>query len=147
MSDSGKLSADERAAVKQRAAELKAEQKRATAAEKAAGALQDVLAAIAEIPEPERSIAQGIHDIVTATAPHLAPRTYYGMPAYAKDGKVLCFYQPGAKFKTRYGTLGFEHPANLDDGDMWATHFAVIELTPEVRERITTLVQRAAGTE
>lgn len=132
------FSAEERAAMKDRAQELK------SASTREAG-LKDLLGKVAELPEPDRSMAERIHAIVTATAPDLAPRTYYGMPAYARNGKVLCFFQPSSKFKVRYSTLGFEQEASLDDGTMWPTAFALTELTPAVEARIAELVKRAAS--
>jgi uncharacterized protein YdhG (YjbR/CyaY superfamily) len=101
--------------------------------------------AIAALPEPDRTIADGIHAIVAAAAPELAPRTWYGMPAYAKDDKVVCFFQPASKFKARYGTLGFQDSARLDDGPMWPVAYAVTELTDAVQAQIRELVLRAVG--
>ncbi len=105
----------------------------------------DVLAKIREMAEPDRAMAKRIHAIVKASAPGLSPRTWYGMPAYAKDGKVVCFFQSGQKFKSRYATLGFQDKASLDDGTMWPTAFALTRLTPEVEARIAELVKKAAG--
>jgi uncharacterized protein YdhG (YjbR/CyaY superfamily) len=105
----------------------------------------DVLAKIAEMTKPDRVIAERIHAIVKAKAPTLSPKTWYGMPAYAKDGKVICFFQSGAKFKSRYATFGFQQDANLDDGDFWPTSFAVNRLTPAIEEKIGKLVKRAAS--
>jgi uncharacterized protein YdhG (YjbR/CyaY superfamily) len=133
---SGAFSAEERAAMKERAREGKAT---------AADGESDVLAKIAEMTELDRALAERIHAIVKAAAPDLAPRTYYGMPAYAKGGKVVCFFQPAQKFETRYATLGFQDSANLDDGAMWPTVYALAELTPAVEDRITALVQRAVS--
>ena len=107
--------------------------------------IAEVLAKIAEMPPSDRRIAEGIHELVTRAAPRLAPRTWYGMPAYALDGKVICFFQNAGKFKARYGTLGFSDKAKLDEGEMWPASFAVTELTPEVEARITELVKRAVG--
>jgi uncharacterized protein YdhG (YjbR/CyaY superfamily) len=104
---------------------------------------QDVREKIAEMPQPDRGLAERIHALVRETAPDLAPRTWYGMPAYAKDGKVLCYFQAASKFKSRYGTFGFNDTASLDDGPMWPTSFALTELTPAVEKRIATLVKRA----
>jgi uncharacterized protein YdhG (YjbR/CyaY superfamily) len=104
----------------------------------------DVLAKIAELRDPDRVIAGRIHAIVKATAPDLTPRTWYGQPAYAKDGNVVCFFQPSQKFKTRYATLGFSDKANLDEGDMWPTAYALKELTPGLEARIAELVKAAA---
>ena len=105
----------------------------------------EVLATIAAMPEPDRTIAERVHAIVSASAPVLSPRLWYGMPAYAKDGKVVCFFQSAQKFKTRYATLGFQHEANLDEGAMWPVAFAVKELTAAEEARIAALVQRAAS--
>jgi len=105
----------------------------------------DVLARIAEMPKPDRVIAERIHAIVKAKAPTLSPKTWYGMPAYTKDGKVICFFQSGAKFKSRYATLGFQQDANLDDGDFWATSFALNRLTPAIEEKISKLIKKAAS--
>jgi uncharacterized protein YdhG (YjbR/CyaY superfamily) len=105
----------------------------------------EVLATIAAMPEPDRAIAERLHAIVSASAPVLSPRLWYGMPAYAKDGKVVCFFQSAQKFKTRYATFGFQHEANLDEGAMWPVAFAVKELTAAEEARIAALVQRAAS--
>ncbi|MFI5286350.1 MAG: iron chaperone [Candidatus Dormibacteria bacterium] len=105
----------------------------------------DVLAKIAEMPKSDRVIAERIHAIVKANAPNLTPKTWYGMPAYAKDGKVICFFQSGAKFKSRYATFGFQQDANLDDGDFWPTSYAVNRLTAAIEEEIGKLVKKAAG--
>jgi uncharacterized protein YdhG (YjbR/CyaY superfamily) len=105
----------------------------------------EVLAKIAELPQPDRAIAERIHDLVKKAAPQLAPRTWYGMPAYSLDGKVLCFFQPASKFKARYGTLGFTDKATLDDGKLWPTSFAVTELDAKVDEKISNLVKAAVG--
>jgi uncharacterized protein YdhG (YjbR/CyaY superfamily) len=139
---SGGFSDDERAAMKERAKELKAEARRG--ADRAEGE-RELLARIAEMPEPDRGLAERIHAIVTSTAPALAPKTWYGMPAYAKDGKVLCFFQSAAKFKARYPTLGFSDEANLDDGAMWPTSFALKELNAAEETRITALVKKAVS--
>jgi uncharacterized protein YdhG (YjbR/CyaY superfamily) len=133
------LSAEERAAMK----ETLSERRRARSGE--ADGENDVLAKIAEMAEPDRVMAERIHAIVKAKAPALTPRTWYGMPAYAKDGKVICFFQSGQKFKSRYATLGFQQDANLDEGDIWPTSFALQKLTAAVEERIGTLVKRAAS--
>jgi len=127
---------EERAAMKERAREVRAG---------GADGERDVLAKIAAMPEPDRSLATRVHAIVTATAPDLAPRTWYGMPAYARGGKVVCFFQDARKFKTRYATLGFSDQARLDDGAMWPTAFALKELTPAVEARIVALVKQALG--
>jgi uncharacterized protein YdhG (YjbR/CyaY superfamily) len=129
-----KFSAEERAAMKERARELKAE-----------ASESDLLAKIAEMPEPDRGMAERLHAVIKATAPELAPRTYYGMPAYAKDGTVLCFFQPAHKFKARYATFGFNDGANLDDGAMWPTAFALKELTAAEEATISELVKRAVA--
>jgi len=141
---SGGLSADERAAVKERAQELKTAAQRGSRASKADGE-KDLLAKIAEMPEPDRAIAKRLHAIVTKTAPDLAPRTWYGMPAYAKGGKVVCFFQSAQKFKTRYATLGFSDSANLDAGAMWPTSYALKKLTAAEEAKIVALVARAVG--
>jgi uncharacterized protein YdhG (YjbR/CyaY superfamily) len=105
----------------------------------------ELRAKIAEMPEHDRAIAERVHEIVTSSAPELTPRTWYGMPAYAKDGKVLCFFRSAAKFKTRYATLGFSDKANLDDGDMWPTDFAVKDLSAHVEASVAALVKKAAS--
>jgi uncharacterized protein YdhG (YjbR/CyaY superfamily) len=130
------FTAEERAAMRERARELKA------AASKE-DAERDVLAKIAEMPKPDRAIAERIHAIVTGSAPSLSPRTWYGMPAYARDGKVVCFFQSAAKFKSRYATLGFNDSANLDAGAMWPTAFALKELTSKEEAKIAALVKKA----
>jgi uncharacterized protein YdhG (YjbR/CyaY superfamily) len=135
---------EERAAMQERARELKAERRRSGASAAEEGA-RDLLQKVAELPDAERVLAERIHTLVMAAAPHLVPRTWYGMPAYAKDGKVLCFLQPASKFKARYATFGFNDTAALDEGPMWPTSFAVIELTADVEARLTDLVRRAAG--
>ena len=134
--------AEERAAMKEAVAEAKRAAKRG--ADNAAGEA-DLLAKIAEMPEPDRSMAARIHEIVKAAAPHLASKTWYGMPAYTKDGKSICFFQAASKFNVRYATFGFQPDARLDDGAMWANAFAVLELTPEVEDRIASLVKQAAS--
>ncbi len=106
---------------------------------------EDVLAAIAKMKEPDRSMARRIHAIVKASAPELSPRTWYGMPAYSKDDKIICFFQNAGKFKARYSTLGFSDKANLDEGKMWPTGFALTELTPAEEKRITALVKKAVS--
>jgi len=136
---------DERAAMKERARELKVETRRGARADKAAEAEREVLAKIAEMPEPDRVMAERIHAIVVANAPELAPKTWYGMPAYARDGKVVCFFQSADKFKARYATLGFNDDANLDDGAMWPTTFALKALTAAEEERIAELVKKAVS--
>jgi uncharacterized protein YdhG (YjbR/CyaY superfamily) len=136
---------DERAAMKERAKELKVEARRASQADKAAEAERAVLEKIAEMPEPDRVIAERLHAIVKANAPDLAPKTWYGMPAYASDGKIVCFFQSAEKFDARYATFGFNDVANLDDGAMWPTSFALKELTGDVEARIAALVKRAVS--
>src|SRR5947208_5603547 len=133
---------EERAAMRERAHEQKAAARRGPRARKADGE-SEVLAKIAEMPEPDRALAERLHAIITASAPALAPRTWYGMPAYAKDGNVVCFFQSGQKFKTRYATLGFSDKANLDEGAMWPTSFALKELTTAEEARIGALVKKA----
>jgi len=129
---------EERAAMRERARELKAEAARSDGE----GA---VLAKIAEMPEPDRAMARRVHAVVKASAPALAPKTWYGMPAYAKDGKVVCFFQSAQKFKSRYATLGFSDAANLDEGAMWPTAFALKELTAAEEARIGALVKKAVS--
>jgi len=131
---------EERAAMRERGQELKA----ASGRGKADGE-SDVLAKIAEMPKSDRVMAERLHALIKASAPALSPRTWYGMPAYAKDGKVVCFFQSGHKFKTRYATLGFSDKANLDKGAMWPTAFALKELTAAEEAKIRTLVKKAAG--
>ena len=128
----------EKAAMKERARELKA------AANKADGE-SALLEKIAELEEPDRSVATRLHAIIKASAPGLSPKTWYGMPAYAKDDKVVCFFQGGQKFKTRYSTFGFSDTAKLDDGDLWPTSYALKELTPAVEAKIIALVKKAVG--
>ena len=135
---------EERAAMREHAQELKAAARRGPRANEAEGE-SDVLAKIAEMPEPDRTMAERLHALVKASAPGLVPRTWYGMPAYAKDGNVVCFFQSAQKFKTRYATLGFSDKARLDDGDVWPTAFALKELTATVEDRIATLVKRAVS--
>ena len=130
--------------MRERARELKAAARRGSRAGKADGE-GDVLAAIAEMPEPDRAIAERLHSIIKASAPDLSPRTWYGMPAYAKDGKVVCFFQGSQKFKTRYATFGFSDKANLDEGAMWPTAFALKKLTAPEEARIRALVKQAIG--
>ncbi|OXM72409.1 MULTISPECIES: iron chaperone [Amycolatopsis] len=144
-SDYDGFSAEERAVMKERAQELKKEARRKSAADKAAEAERDVLAKIADMPEADRVLAERVHALVKANAPMLAPKLWYGMPAYARDGRIVCFFQSAEKFKARYATLGFDTEANLDDGPMWATSFALTEITPEVEERIAALVRQAVS--
>ncbi|MCP9001022.1 DUF1801 domain-containing protein [Pseudarthrobacter sp. RMG13] len=136
--------ADERAAMKERAQELKAASGKGARAAKPDGK-SDVLGKIAEMSDPDRAIAERLHSIITDNAPELAPKTWYGMPAYAKDGKVVCFFQPADKFKARYATLGFSDPANLDDGNMWPTSYALTKLTAADEARIVELVKKAVS--
>ena len=131
---------EERTAMKERAKELKAQAR--GQADREAGE-REVRAKIAEMPEPDRSMAQRIHEIVSASAPDLVPRTWYGMPAYTRDGKVVCFFQSADKFKARYATLGFSDTANLDEAAMWPTSFALTELTPAVETKVAALVKKA----
>jgi uncharacterized protein YdhG (YjbR/CyaY superfamily) len=135
---------DERAAMRERAQELKAAARRGPRAGKADGE-SHVLAKIAEMPERDRTMAERLHDLIKASAPALSPRTWYGMPAYAKDGKVVCFFQSAQKFKTRYATFGFSDKANLDAGAMWPTSFALKELTAAEEKKIGTLVKKAVS--
>ncbi len=132
----------ERGAMQERAKELKAE---ARANKNKAEAESDVLAKITEMPEPERAMAKRLHAVIKTSAPALAPRLWYGMPAYAKDGKVLCFFQSAKKFKTRYATFGFSDEANLDEGAMWPTAFALTKLTAADEARIGALVKKAVS--
>jgi uncharacterized protein YdhG (YjbR/CyaY superfamily) len=134
------FSAEERAAMKERAAELKA-QSRGDKADAATAVLEK----ISQMPAADREVAERLHAVITSSAPDLAPRLWYGMPAYAKDGKVLCFFQPASKFKARYGTLGFSDEANLDDGDMWSTSFGLKRLTANEEARICALVKQAVS--
>jgi hypothetical protein len=141
---SGGFTAEERAAMKEHAQELKTAARRGPRAAKADGE-SDVLAKIAEMPEPDRALGERLHAIITASAPALTPRTWYGMPAYARDGKIVCFFQPAQKFKTRYATLGFNDAANLDEGAMWPIAYALTELTAADEARIGALVKKAVS--
>jgi uncharacterized protein YdhG (YjbR/CyaY superfamily) len=134
----GRFSAEEMAAMKDRAKELKAQTT-------AAADLEEQLAKIADMPEPDRSMAERIHEIVMASVPGLVPKTYYGMPAYGKNGKSICFFKPASKFKIRYASFGFQPDAKLDDGSMWPIEYALTELTPETEARISELVKKAAS--
>jgi uncharacterized protein YdhG (YjbR/CyaY superfamily) len=137
------FTAEERAAMKERAKELKAE---ARASKSREAGERDVLAKIAEMPEPDRAMAKRLHAIVSEAAPDLAPKTWYGMPAYAnQDGKVVCYFTPASKFNERYATLGFNAEANLDDGTMWPTSFALTELTADNEARFGALVKKAVS--
>jgi uncharacterized protein YdhG (YjbR/CyaY superfamily) len=135
---------EERAAMKERAQELKAEARRGRRADEADGE-RDVLAKIAEMPGPDRVIGKRLHAIIKASAPALSPKTWYGMPAYAKDGKVVCYFQSAHKFKSRYATFGFNDSANLDKGAMWPTSFALKELTAAEEAKIGALVKKAVS--
>jgi uncharacterized protein YdhG (YjbR/CyaY superfamily) len=138
------LTAEERAAMKEYARERKAASGRGKA-QNAQDGERDVLAKIAEMPEPDRAMAQRVHAIVRATAPQLIPRTWYGMPAYSKDGNVVCFFQPASKFKARYSTLGFSDKAHLDEGTMWASSFALVALSAADEARVAALVRQAVS--
>jgi uncharacterized protein YdhG (YjbR/CyaY superfamily) len=139
-----RLSEEERAAIKERAAELKAAGKRGRGAKKANGE-NDLLAKIAELAEPDRILAERLHALITTAAPDLSPTTWYGMPAWALNGKVLCFFQPATKFKTRYATFGFNENAKLDDGALWPTAYALTALGDAEEAAIRELVTKAAG--
>jgi uncharacterized protein YdhG (YjbR/CyaY superfamily) len=134
------FTAEERAAMKERAKELKAEER--SNKDRAEGE-HDLLEKIAEMPEPDRSMAKRLHEIIKASAPDLAPKTWYGMPAYARDGKVVCFFTPASKFNSRYATFGFNDTANLDEGALWPTSFALKELTDAEEAKIAALVKKA----
>jgi uncharacterized protein YdhG (YjbR/CyaY superfamily) len=138
------LSDEELAALKETIQERKAEARRGKRADKDDGE-RDVLAKIAEMPEPDRAMAERLHAVVKASAPALTPRTWYGMPAYARDGKVVCFFQSAGKFKSRYATFGFSDEANLDEGTMWPNAFALMELTAADEARIGALVKKAVS--
>jgi len=139
---SGKFTREELDAMKERAKELKVSSRRAS---EAADGERDLLAKIAEMPKSDRDMAERIHAIVKASAPSLTPKTWYGMPAYAKDGKMVCFFKAADKFKTRYATFGFEEAANLDDGAMWPTSWALTKLTAADEAKIGALVKKAAS--
>ncbi|TMC02738.1 MAG: hypothetical protein E6J41_29390 [Chloroflexi bacterium] len=132
------FTAEERAAIRERSRETKA-------AASAADGESEVLAKIAEMREPDRAMAERLHALVRASAPELSPKTWYGMPAYYKDGAVVCHFQPAQKFKTRYATLGFGDKANLDDGDVWPVYYALKELTADAEARVAELVKKAAS--
>ncbi|MGH3202680.1 MAG: iron chaperone [Streptosporangiaceae bacterium] len=136
------FTAEERAAMKDRAQELKAAGRRGSRADKADGE-SEVLAKLAEMNEPDRVLGERLHAIITATAPSLSPRLWYGMPAYAQDGKLICFFQSAQKFNSRYATLGFSDKANLDDGAMWPVYYALTESTAATEARIVALVKQA----
>ena len=135
---------EERAAMQASARERKTASRRDPAHERAEGEAE-VRAKIADMPKADRVMGERIHELVTTTAPSLAPKTYYGMPAYAKDGKVICFYKPASKFKVRYSTFEFQPDARLDDGEMWPVSFAVTDLNPRSEARIAELVKKAIG--
>ncbi|MFI6504027.1 iron chaperone [Nonomuraea typhae] len=135
----------ERDAIKQRAAELRQEARRGTGADKAAADEEDVLGVIAGLPQPDRAIAEHIHAAVAVQAPGLSPKLWYGMPAYARDGKIVCFFVSAQKEKARYSSLGFNPEANLDEGAMWPTAFAITELTEAGAAAISALIRKAAG--
>jgi uncharacterized protein YdhG (YjbR/CyaY superfamily) len=136
------FTADEKAAMRERAKELKAESKSRGAREEGE---RDLLAKIAEMPPPDREMAERLHALITAVAPDLSPKTWYGMPAYTKDGKIVCFFKAAAKFDSRYATFGFEENANLDDGAMWPTSYALTKLTAADEAKIGALVKKAVS--
>jgi uncharacterized protein YdhG (YjbR/CyaY superfamily) len=135
---------EERAAMQTSASERKSQAGRSPAEERAEGE-REVREKIAGMPQPDRAMGEQIHQLVSTTAPTLVPRTYYGMPAWAKEGKTICFFKPASKFKVRYATFEFQPDARLDDGEMWPVSFAVMKLTDDVKQRIAELVQKAAG--
>jgi uncharacterized protein YdhG (YjbR/CyaY superfamily) len=135
---------EERAAMQESARERKSQSKLSPEEERAAGEAE-VQAKIAEMPDDDRAMATRVHELVTGAVPAYVPRTYYGMPAYAKDGKTICFFQPKSKFKVRYCTFGFQPEAQIDDGDMWPIAFALTKLTPDIEKRIVELARKAAG--
>ncbi|MVU83116.1 hypothetical protein GPX89_38495 [Nocardia sp. ET3-3] len=137
------FTAEERAAMKSHAAELKAAARRAKSANAAAEAEREVLAKITEMTGADREIAERLHALIKSVAPELTCKTWYGMPSYVRDGKILCFFQPAAKFKTRYAVLGFNDVATLDEGDIWAVNFAIQRMTPETEAKITELLTKA----
>lgn len=139
------FSDEERAAMQEAVRERRAASRRGSKADQDAQGERDLLEKIAEMPEADRLMAERIHALIRADAPGLSPRTWYGMPAYAKDGKVVCFFQAASKFKVRYATFGFQHDARIDDGTMWPVAFALTELTPANEARIVELVRKAAG--
>ncbi|TWD73015.1 uncharacterized protein YdhG (YjbR/CyaY superfamily) [Kribbella amoyensis] len=139
------FTAEERAAMKDHALDQKRALRRTSAAEKAAEAARDVIAKIAEMEASDRILAERVHEVVTTSAPELAPKLWYGMPAYALDGKIVCFFQSAEKFKARYATLGFSDRAALDDGTLWPTTFALTKMTPEAEARISALVEQAVS--
>jgi len=137
------FTADERAAMKDRGQELKGTARRGSRATTAADEEADVLAKIAEMRDADRAMAERLHAVIKASAPDLRPRLWYGMPAYAKDGDLICFFQPAQKFKTRYATLGFSDKANLDEGSIWPNSYAVMEMTAAVEKKIVALLHQA----
>jgi uncharacterized protein YdhG (YjbR/CyaY superfamily) len=139
------FSADERAAMKQRAAELRADEKAAKGAAKKEADRQGVLDAISALTGTDKALAEKFHEIVTDAAPELEHKTWYGFPAYGRDGKNVCFFKPSSKFKTRYATIGFNEAAQLDDGTLWPVEYAVLEITPDVEKQLREVVARAAG--
>jgi len=148
MAEEGKasgFSAEEKAAMKEAAAERRAQARRAKELGAAAADLADVLEKISAMPEPDRSIATKVHELVLAACPDLAPKTWYGMPAYGLNGKTICFFQNATKFKTRYSTLGFQDAANVDEGDFWPVAYAVVAIDKGTEKRITELVKRAVS--
>jgi hypothetical protein len=144
-SASERFSEEERAAMKQRAAELKAAGRRGRGAEKAAAEERDVISKIAELPPADRALAERLHTIIPTAVPDLSPKLWYGMPAYAKDGKMVCFFQSAEKFKTRYAELGFSDQANLDEGAMWPVAYALTELSEATEAAISALVKKAVS--
>jgi uncharacterized protein YdhG (YjbR/CyaY superfamily) len=140
-----RFTGEERAAMQERAREAKAEARRSSGKKGKANGEQDLLVKIAEMPEPDRSLAERVHAIVMASAPALAPKTWYGMPAYALNGKLICFFQAASKFKVRYATFGLQPDAKVDDGSMWPVAYALTELTPDAEARIAELVKKAVG--
>ncbi|MBP2704221.1 DUF1801 domain-containing protein [Microbispora sp. RL4-1S] len=139
------FTAEERAAMKEHAKDRKKAARPGSRADKAAEAARDVLAKIAEMRDSDRIMAERVHAVITGVTPDLAPKLWYGMPAYALNGKIVCHFQPAEKFKTRYATLGFSDQANLDEDTMWPAAFALTEVTPEVEARISALVKRAVS--
>lgn len=145
MTAADNFTAEEREAMKERAREAKAEARRQKGEDQRAADLADVLSKIEAMAPADRAIAERVHELVLSADPELAPRTWYGMPAYAKDGKVVCFFQDAGKFKARYSTLGFQDPALLDDGVMWPTSYALIGMDAAAEQRIVALVKQATG--
>ncbi|MYW43755.1 DUF1801 domain-containing protein [Streptomyces sp. SID161] len=139
------FTAEERAAMKDHAQEMRKAARRSSRTDRAAQAEQDVLEKIAGMEDSDRTMAERVHAVITAGVPQLAPKLWYGMPAYALDGRIVCFFQSAQKFKSRYATLGFSDQANLDEGPMWAAGFALAEVTPEVEDRIAALVKQAVS--